>query len=107
MVPPREWTLPSLRDQVLRVRYQAEKEKGECRLWGFGGPAGSCVLLPKELGIQANKVDFGRTQVARLPPRSPPLTMYSFRYPAVNRTYVTSFRSAAAPSPQLGLRVGT
>lgn len=60
LVPPPEWTMPSLREQVLRVRYQAEKEKGERRLWGFGGPAGSCVLLPKELGIQANKTDFGR-----------------------------------------------
>ncbi|PHJ15818.1 hypothetical protein CSUI_010370, partial [Cystoisospora suis] len=67
LVPPPEWTMASLREQVLRVRYQAEKEKGERRLWGFGGPAGSCVLLPKELGIQANKTDFGASRVFPLP----------------------------------------
>ncbi|PFH36427.1 hypothetical protein BESB_046190 [Besnoitia besnoiti] len=60
LLPPKEtWSLAAVRSQAAKIKEDAERRGVEKRYWGFGGPLGSCVLLPKEWGIDAAESDFG------------------------------------------------
>ncbi|CBZ51974.1 conserved hypothetical protein [Neospora caninum Liverpool] len=62
MAPKDAWTLSAVRQQIAKVKDDAEQHGAEKRIWGFGGALGSCVLLPKEWGIDAAERDFGASR---------------------------------------------
>nr|PIM02659.1 hypothetical protein TGCOUG_242640 [Toxoplasma gondii COUG] len=62
MAPKDTWTLTAVREQIGKMKDEAEKLGAEKRFWGFGGALGSCVLLPKEWGVDAAERDFGASR---------------------------------------------
>ncbi|KEP65137.1 UNVERIFIED_CONTAM: hypothetical protein HHA_242640 [Hammondia hammondi] len=120
MAPKDTWALSAVRKQIAKMKDEAEKLGAEKRFWGFGGALGSCVLLPKEWGVDAAERDFGASRAfpvaLSLPPKastensevpSPvPLVLHSKLLPCLETDRVEFVQKAMQHPRQLIVHFG-